>query len=271
VRLGKEDAVHQMRVASRRLRSALSSFRRVLDRDATEHVTNELKWLGGELSPARDNEVLEKLLTGQVAGQPRELVMGPVQASITAYFARQEAEARDKVCEALTSPRYVALIRALDELLAKPPLTAKAARPARPELKKAILRAGRRLKRAESALGSAPDRTGSDRYELLHEVRKKAKQARYTGEAAALVFGRKLKSWTQAVKDIQSTLGDHHDCVVAREVLRQLGVQEHLAGNNAFTYGLLHRHNTAEADRLEGVFRYERKRLAMGARPRWLT
>jgi hypothetical protein len=50
-----------------------------------------------------------------------------------------------------------------------------------------------------------------------------------------------------------------------------LGVQEHLAGNNAFTYGLLHRHNTAEADRLEGVFRYERKRLAMGARPRWLT
>jgi CHAD domain-containing protein len=268
VRLGTDDAVHQMRVASRRLRSALNSFRRVLDRQATRDIASELQWLGRELSPARDNEVLEELLITQIAGQPTELVLGPVRASVTAHFAREQADARKKALDALNSPRYVALIRALDGLVENPPLTGNGGRPARPELKRAIQRANRRLERAERGV---PEQPASDRYTALHEVRKKAKQARYTAEAAAPAFGKKLQAWTKNVKKIQSTLGDQHDRVVARDIVRELGVREHLAGNNAFTYGLLHRHNTAEAEHLEGVFREQWDAIGQAPRPRWLS
>ncbi|HEV7979257.1 CYTH and CHAD domain-containing protein [Amycolatopsis sp.] len=266
VRTGKDDAVHQMRVASRRLRSALSSFRRVLDRDATGELAGELRWLGRKLAPARDTEVLEELLNEQVDSQPGELVMGPVRASFTAYFAREEANAGKKALSTLDSPRYLALLRSLDRLLTDPPLTGKASRRAAPELGKALRRASKRLRRAENALASATDRSAA-----LHEVRKKAKQARYTGEAAAPAFGKRLEAWTKKVKKIQSTLGDHHDRIVARELVRQLGVQEHLLAHNAFTYGLLHRHNTAEADQLEAAYRAQWSSLASMSRPRWLT
>ena len=251
VRTGKDDAVHQMRVAARRLRSALGTFRRVLDRDATKEVAAELRWLGRQLSPARDTEVLEKLLLEDVDGQRGELVMGPVKASLTAHFAREEANAREQLVEVLDSPRYLALVRSLDRLLANLPLTGKARQPAKSELRRAVLRADKRLRRAESALAKAPDRGTA-----LHEVRKKAKQARYTGEASAPVLGKKVKAWAKGAKKIQSILGDNHDRVVAADLIRRLGVQEHLLGHNAFTYGLLHHHNTTEAARLDTDFQH---------------
>ncbi|NED11040.1 CHAD domain-containing protein, partial [Streptomyces sp. SID9124] len=49
VRRGLPDSVHKMRVATRRLRSALRTYRRVLDREATRALGAELKWLAGEL------------------------------------------------------------------------------------------------------------------------------------------------------------------------------------------------------------------------------
>src|SRR5271165_4897718 len=58
VRADAPDAVHQMRVATRRLRAALRSFGTVIPRSRSEQVTAELKWLGGLLGAARDGEVL---------------------------------------------------------------------------------------------------------------------------------------------------------------------------------------------------------------------
>jgi CHAD domain-containing protein len=268
VRTGVDDSVHQMRVACRRLRSALSAFRRVLDRDATRTVADELKWLGGELSPVRDTEVLEERLRNQLRAQPSELVLGPVKASLTAHFARETAEGTERASAALESRRYTELLRALDKLLSAPPLTAKAERPARDELKRAVHRSARHLRNARKEyLRAAP---GPERDAALHEVRKKAKQARYTGEAVRTVFGKHVKSWTKAVKEAQSVLGDHHDSVVTRDALRQLGVRAHLDGANAFTYGLLHRHNSAEAEALEQKFTEAWSTLRHLEHPRWL-
>ena len=42
------------------------------------------------------------------------------------------------------------------------------------------------------------------------------------------------------MKQLQSVLGDHHDTVVARAAIRDLGIRAHLAGDNAFTFGLLY-------------------------------
>ena len=62
VRLDVEDSVHQMRVATRKLRSALRTFGSIVDKDATAPLAAELKWLGQQLAPARDTEVTEARL-----------------------------------------------------------------------------------------------------------------------------------------------------------------------------------------------------------------
>ncbi|MFE3731774.1 CHAD domain-containing protein, partial [Nocardia sp. NPDC059154] len=57
VRQDLPDSVHKMRVATRRLRSVLKSYRRVLRRKPVGEITDELRWLAGLLGVARDAEV----------------------------------------------------------------------------------------------------------------------------------------------------------------------------------------------------------------------
>ena len=91
VRRDKPDSVHQMRVTVRRLRGALQSFTGIVSKKETEHLRAELKWLGGVLGTARDNEVLADHLHAGLKAVPTELVLGPAQARITAHFAPLEA------------------------------------------------------------------------------------------------------------------------------------------------------------------------------------
>ena len=82
-----------------------------------------------------------------------------------------------------------------------------------------------------------------------HEARKASKRLRYAAEAASPVLGKPAKRLVKLVKHVQELLGDHQDAVVARPVLREIGIQAHLDGENGFTYGLLHQMQT-EAGRL---------------------
>src|SRR5439155_12896922 len=111
VRRDQPEAVHDMRVATRRLRSTLKTFAAVLagpdpgpDPGA---VRAELKWLADVLGAARDTEVLEAALHGRLAELPAELLLGPVQARVTSHFASRAASARGSVPEALDSARYL--------------------------------------------------------------------------------------------------------------------------------------------------------------------
>ena len=62
---------------------------------------------------------------------------------------------------------------------------------------------------------------------------------RYAAEAAAPALGRPADRLVKQVKRVQELLGDHQDAVVARPVLREIGMVAHLEGENGFTYGLL--------------------------------
>ncbi|SCD67205.1 MULTISPECIES: CHAD domain-containing protein, partial [unclassified Streptomyces] len=77
VRRDLPDSVHQLRVATRRLRGAFKTYRKVLDRAVTDPVGEELKWLAGELAPARDNEVLTARLAHLLDTTDPALVLGP--------------------------------------------------------------------------------------------------------------------------------------------------------------------------------------------------
>ena len=70
VRRDEPDAVHQMRVATRRARSALQAFGTIIDRETTRPLCAELKWLAAALGRARDTEVLQARLTADLAAVP---------------------------------------------------------------------------------------------------------------------------------------------------------------------------------------------------------
>src|SRR6266487_207618 len=80
IRRDEPDSVHDMRVAIRRLRSTLKSAGKDMGMPAAGRLRAELKWLGGVLGEARDNEVLASYLRARLAEVPAEQVMGPVQA-----------------------------------------------------------------------------------------------------------------------------------------------------------------------------------------------
>jgi len=237
VRKNAPDSVHQMRVAARRLRSMMQAYPAVLPKPATEHLRAELKWLGEVLSEARDNEVLSDYLMTRLASLPAEQVLGPAQARTRGHFAPREASERETLLEAMNSARYYALLAEVDRLLADPPLTAAAAQPAAKVLPRAIDRTYRRTRRRmRHAQRTVP---GPGRDAALHETRKAAKRARYAAEAAEPALGRKADRFARRMKAVQSALGDQHDAVNARAAAREIGVRAHLAGENAFTFGLL--------------------------------
>ena len=252
VRREADDAVHQMRVSTRRLRSALQAYGKVVDRERTRELTNELKWLAGVLGESRDLEVLRDRFTTAVADLDPDLVLGPVPARLTRHFAPLETAARKNSAATLNGARYFALLDAVDALLAEPPLTDLACERAEKVVPKLVDKAYRRL--AGHAEEVPRTRPGVDRDVALHESRKAAKRLRYTTEAAVPVFGKRAKAYRKTIKGVQTLLGEHQDSVVARPALRELGVQAHLDGENGFTYGLLHGLESGAAARIEAEF-----------------
>ncbi|MFE7168221.1 CHAD domain-containing protein [Streptomyces sp. NPDC057616] len=249
VRRDRPDAVHKTRTTIRRLRSCLRSCRSVLDRQVTDPVRAELKWLAGELADERDHEVLRDRLAAGVTKLPGELVLGPVSARLQVWDAAEQAQARRRTLAALASPRYLELLESLTRLLEDPPLRAKAS--GRPEkvLTKAIVREHGRLRgRMDRALALP---AGPERDAAVHHARKAAKRVRYAAEAARPALGKPAKRLGKRMKAVQQISGDHHDGVVARDVLRDLAIAAHAAGEPNFTWGVLYGEEMASGEARE--------------------
>lgn len=245
VRRDLPDSVHKMRVATRRLRSALKTYRRILDRAATDPLGRELKWLAAELGVDRDQEVLDARLHTGLDALPRTLVLGPVRGRLRIWSVARRTGSRHRLVGVLDGKRYLALLDSLEALLAEPPLRPAARRDPVEALGKAVTKDHRRLAARLGHASALPE--GPERDVALHEARKAAKRARYAAEAARPVLGKPAKRLAKRVKAVQSVLGDHQDSVVAREVLRELAVQAYAAGETAFTWGLLYGREEASA------------------------
>ncbi|TDC19780.1 CHAD domain-containing protein, partial [Streptomyces sp. 8K308] len=246
VRRQQPDAVHRMRVASRRLRSLLRGARAVLDRDATAHLEAELRHLAAELGVDRDREVLTERLTRRLDELPDDLRLGPVAERLAAWDRERRTGARALLERLLDSPRHLDLLDALDRLLTAPPLRPHAAeRPARRVLAKAMRRDRDRLARRLRTAYATP--AGPERDAALHSARKAAKRARYAAEAAVPAVGKPARRQAERCRALQRALGDHQDSVVARAALRDLAAQAQAAGEPSFSYGVLHEREAAVA------------------------
>lgn len=261
VRNDAPGSVHKMRTSTRRLRSALASYRSLLAAETGDRLRGELRWLAGVLGTARDAEVLHERLRGEVAEvatRPGDRVnsaptTSPDAHTIDVLLGDHAQSAQLTVLDVLNSERYFRLLDALDELLANPPLSNKAHQPARRVARDEIDGNVTRLRRAVRAAGALP--SGSPRDEALHEVRKRAKRLRYAAEAAATADPTRASRMVSLAESLQEVLGEHQDSVVARRALRRLGSEAHARGEDAFDLGRLHALEEVRASAAEERFR----------------
>lgn len=228
VRADAWDAVHQMRVVTRKIRSLLQASEGSFGLSDDAWVLDELRLLAGVLGVARDAEVLAEKYQHALDELPAELVRGPVRERLVDGARARYQTGWRRSLTAMRSERYFRLLDALDVLVAtEPPAAAPGEEPEQVSIGAAYKRIRKAAKRAEAA-------REEDRDEALHRIRKGAKRLRYT--AAATGAGKVA----DRAKTIQTLLGDHQDAVVSRTHLAHQAEVAHAAGEDTFTYGVLY-------------------------------
>ncbi|MDQ3355083.1 MAG: CYTH and CHAD domain-containing protein [Actinomycetota bacterium] len=236
VRLGDDpEDVHQARVATRRLRSDLRTYKPLLDEEWAKDLRSELKWIAAGLGEVRDADVLLEGFQAGVAG------LGPLDAqsaeNLLGRLHDQRTAARERLLGMLDDRRYALLLdRLVDAMEPHRPehvpavpagapavissglgwLRPEAEGPAEEVLPTLVRKPWKHLLQAAEAV--EPD--GPD--EELHQVRIRAKRCRYAAEVAAMAVGKPAKRLAGAVADLQDVLGEHQDAVVAEAWLRSV-------------------------------------------------
>ncbi len=182
VRLGDDpEQVHQARVATRRLRSDLRTFRSLLVPEWDEALRSELQWLGAELGAVRDTEVLLALLQGKV--QRLTDADRPVGEQLLGQLVHRWEETRVELLVALRSARYAQLLDRLVDAAVLPRCCPKPTAPPTRSCRRS--RAGRGA--GFDARSRRCPRSHCD--DQLHAVRIRAKRSRYAAEAIAPALG----------------------------------------------------------------------------------
>ena len=244
-RLGEDpEELHDMRVATRRMRAALKLFSGALPEQA-DFYRDELKWVAGALGEVRDLDVqIEQLQAlSSEEGEDRETFV-----DIIAAMEKRRAAARGRMLEALDSDRYerfVSLFAGMlrsgpeggerGEGLADEPILAVA-----PDLVSRRYKKWRKTGKHLSE-GSPP--------EDYHELRKEGKRLRYALEFLTDVYGEKpTSSLIKPLKELQDGLGRHQDLIVAAELLEGVVAgARRLSPRTAFAMGALAERRLHEA------------------------
>ena len=195
IRLSDDDeAVHKARVATRRLRSDLRTLRPMLDRDWSEPLRAELKWLGSVLGEVRDADVLLAALAREGAQLPDEHRDAVEQLRGRLRTARSRD--RDALLRALDSDRYAHLLDRLVEAAASPSLRDEGERDRRAAdvVQRLAAKPRKRFRKHMRGVDGQP--SDAD----LHEGRKRAKQVRYAYELVAPIAGKKATKEASAIR-----------------------------------------------------------------------
>ena len=122
VRRDEWDSVHQMRVATRELRSHLQTFHGIVVGPEIERIESDLKELAAMLGVARDAEVVEERWQNLLASEDSDVLDEATREHIAHDMGRAYRRAHRRVIAALDSDQYLALLDALDAFLANPPV-----------------------------------------------------------------------------------------------------------------------------------------------------
>jgi len=216
------EAVHQTRVAIRRLRAALALFRPLIADETCPALAAELKWLSDHLGATRDIDVLlAETVQPALAREPDMPGLGELSNFIT---SRQET-CREALREALATLRGRKLMLDLLLWVEDGPWRRRAiALRTEPETLRDLL--ARRLKGSRKKLAALGENLATLPEEQMHEVRIRAKKLRYQAAffdmlASEGKAARRFRSFVDALERIQETLGSVHDAEATAAFLEQ--------------------------------------------------
>jgi CHAD domain-containing protein len=214
------ERIHQSRVAMRRIRSNLRTFRLLLDPGWGTTLRAELAWYGNQLGHSRDLDVLGTV----VAEQGPEVLEPDEIARLLAVVDWRRGEVTARLTAERAGPRRSRLTEQMMVLWEGPQFKTKAGKPATEVLPAMLARSWHDLRGA----GRTARKDPSDVH--LHQLRIRLKDLRYGSETLALVSGGSARKTAKAAERLQSKLGDLHDTVFAIAWLESLaGEQADLA------------------------------------------
>lgn len=225
-RLGRDsEALHQMRVAIRRMRAILRTTKSFLAPDWTKYARQETGWIGSLLGEVRDWDVLlesfQNIYPDFSSHEQRSF------KAILKHFEDQRSMARARLLEGLRSDRYLNLLNHLEDSLPHLPFQSSPL-PIGDLARKAFDKLQDFVKSSNNLFPTSD----------LHRTRILLKRARYAYELAEPLSGKHFKRFTQQTKYVQDLLGQHHDAMVAEE--RLLSFKQHCRGTGiAYVIGLM--------------------------------
>lgn len=215
------EGVHQLRVALRRLRSALALFAPVLADEHRDWLGGEAKWLADALGSARDWDVfLAELLAPVAAATPAD----PALAALADAARREQARGYDRAREALAAPRATRLLLDLGAWIEEGGWRHGVAGPAAKALDSPVRdfadtlldRLYRKARKRGRGFAGLPA-------EERHRVRIALKKLRYAVEFFLALYPEKSgRRFRKALADLQDRLGHLNDVTVARALLDRL-------------------------------------------------
>ena len=275
-RLGEDpEELHDMRVATRRMRAAMKLFEDALP-ERSRWLREELRHFAGVLGDVRDLDVqIEEV---KALGGDGDREEDEALAAIVSALGERRKEARGRMLEALDSDRFERFESSFAEMLRRGPEGAEISGVASangssgtsaagvPVLEAAPELLGRRYRSWRKAAGRLDE--GSDP-EAYHDLRKKGKRLRYAFEFFSGVYGTEATgALVRPLKAVQDTLGRHQDVIVAADLLREIAVgTPRLPKRTVFAMGLLAQRYLAEAAELRtSAISAEEYRLLVGGK-----
>jgi triphosphatase len=275
VRVGEDpEEVHDMRVATRRMRAAIKLFKNALPERA-RHLRDEMKWVAAVLGDVRDLDVQLERLEEWSARADDDGYQDTLRRT-SRLLEKQRKEARGRMLEALDSARYERFERSFAEMLKlgpTPSLTPGAAADEDSPTDEPAAVAGRGLLRRRyrkwRKLADAID--GASAPEEYHELRKEGKRLRYALEFFAEVYGDDVTGrLVKPLKTFQDDLGLHQDDLVAAEWLREMVTDSRrFPSKAAFFVGMLVGDRLREAAGIRERMRDNKAFLAVADGKEW--
>jgi len=212
------DGVHQMRVAARRLRSALRLFHRVAISPEIRWLDSEIKWLGQELGHARDWDVfaintLNLAKTTEAASHAVAAIAKP------AAHSRQAAHAA--VRHVIESPRYTTLVLTLGVCIDEdcwrdnrdPDIRQLLEQPLSEVAPDWLTRLAHKAQKAGRHIGNANPKE-------RHKLRKSLKRLRYASHFLSSLYPHKrVERYLDRLSELQDILGLLNDLATAQKFL----------------------------------------------------
>ena len=212
------EGVHQMRVALRRLRSALVTFRAAVPRTATAHWGDEMRWCANQLGPARD---LDVFISESLRSVDHKLPLAGAE-QLRALAENARAEAYQTANALLSSTRYASFKLGLGSWISSQRWREEIDSEQRQTLDIAIVPfAAQQLDKRWRGIKRRSKAIQQDSTPALHELRIECKKLRYATEFFSPLFA-DMKTFIAHLKKLQEVLGVLNDIAVMQILLDQL-------------------------------------------------